>query len=213
MSAGRPPPDTLPPAVPDPVDVEAREAAAAKDWRRVATLALETYGEEILRFLAAQAKDEVAANEAFSLFTEAMWRGLVGFRWECSLRTWCYTLARHAWYRLLRERARGAETVPLLSSGSIAIDELATRVKDDTPVFMTAEVKRKLEALRTQLEIDDQMLLTLRVDRSMAWRDVARVMSEEDDDMSEIALERRTSRLRKRFMELKEELRIKLDEP
>ena len=136
--------DSMPPPAADPVDAAARAAAQAADWPRVATLALETYGEEILAFLASQAKDEVLANEAFSMFTEAMWRGLLGFRWECSLRTWCYTLARHAWFRLLRERARGEHLVPLLSSGSIAIDELSARLRNETPAIMRSDVQIKL---------------------------------------------------------------------
>jgi RNA polymerase sigma-70 factor (ECF subfamily) len=205
--------DSMPPPAADPVDAVARAAAHAADWPRVATLALETYGEEILAFLASQARDEVLANEAFSMFTEAMWRGLLGFRWECSLRTWCYTLARHAWFRLLRERARGEHLVPLLSSGSIAIDELSARLRSETPAIMRSDVQIKLAELREGLEVDDQTLLTLRVDRSMPWRDVARVMSDPDDDMTEPALERRSVALRKRFMRIKEELRTQLGDP
>jgi RNA polymerase sigma-70 factor (ECF subfamily) len=205
--------DSMPPPEADPVDAAARAAAAAADWPRVATLALETYGEEILAFLASQARDEVLANEAFSMFTEAMWRGLIGFRWECSLRTWCYTLARHAWFRLLRERARGDHLVPLLSSGSIAIDELSARLRSETPAIMRSDVQLQLAELRDGLEAEDQTLLTLRIDRSMPWRDVARVMSDPGDDMSEAALDRRSVGLRKRFMRIKEELRTQLEDP
>src|SRR5678815_3239215 len=66
------------------LEAQAKAAAQKGDWRKVATVTLEAYGDEILGFLIAQAKDDVAANEAFSMFTEAMWRGLVGFRWECT---------------------------------------------------------------------------------------------------------------------------------
>jgi RNA polymerase sigma-70 factor, ECF subfamily len=192
------------------LEAQAKAAAAKGDWRRVATVALEAYGDEILGFLIAQAKDEVAAHEAFSMFTEAMWRGLMGFRWECTLRTWCYTLARHAWFRYLRDRARGAETVPLMSSGSIPIDELASRIKATQP-SVNSGARMQLEMLREELEVDDQTLLTLRLDRSMAWRDVARVMSDPDDDMDDAALERRAGGLRKRFMKIKADLREQLE--
>jgi len=192
------------------VDAAARTAGTAGNWQRVATIALEAYGDEILGFLTAQAKDDVAANEAFSMFTEAMWRGLKGFRWECSVRTWCYTLARHAWFRLLRDRARGAELVPLMSSGSIPVDELAARIKADHTTA-SARARMELELLREELETDDQTLLTLRLDRSMAWRDVARVMSHPDDVLDDAALERRAVSLRKRFMKIKDDLRERLE--
>jgi len=192
------------------LEAQAKAAAQKGDWRKVATVTLEAYGDEILGFLIAQAKDEVAANEAFSMFTEAMWRGLVGFRWECTLRTWCYTLARHAWFRYLRDRTRGAETVPLMSSGSIPIDELAARIKNSQPSVNSGQ-RMELELLREQLAADDQTLLTLRLDRSMAWRDVARVMSDPADAMDEAAIERRAVGLRKRFMKIKADLRQQLE--
>lgn len=192
------------------LEAQAKAAAQKGDWRRVATVALEAYGDEILGFLIAQAKDDIAANEAFSMFAEAMWRGLVGFRWECTLRTWCYTLARHAWFRYLRDRQRGAETVPLMSSGSIPIEELASRIKNSQPSVNSGQ-RMELELLREQLAADDQTLLTLRLDRSMAWRDVARVMSEPDDEMDEAAIDRRAVGLRKRFMKIKADLRQQLE--
>jgi RNA polymerase sigma-70 factor (ECF subfamily) len=192
------------------LEAQAKTAADKGDWRRVATVTLEAYGDEILGFLLAQAKDEVAANEAFSMFTEAMWRGLIGFRWECTLRTWCYTLARHSWFRYLRDRSRGAEMVPLMSSGSIPIEELASRLTRSQP-SVNSGARMELEMLREQLAADDQTLLTLRLDKAMAWRDVARVMSDPDDDMDDAALERRAVGLRKRFMKIKADLREQLE--
>jgi RNA polymerase sigma-70 factor, ECF subfamily len=192
------------------VDAAAKAAADAKDWQKVATLALEWYGDEILGFLTAQAKDETAAHEAFSMFAEAMWRGLTGFRWECSLRTWCYTLARHAWFRLLRDRTRGVELVPLMSSGSIPIDELAARIRADH-MSPSTRARMELEMLREELPDDDQTLLGLRLDQSMAWRDVARVMTNPDEELDDAALERRAVVLRKRFMKIKDDLRDRLE--
>jgi RNA polymerase sigma-70 factor (ECF subfamily) len=194
------------------VDTAARAAATAGDWHKVATIALETYGDELLGFLTAQAKDDVAAADAFSMFAEAMWRGLPGFRWECSLRTWCYTLARHSWFRLLRDRTRGAELVPLMSSGSIPLDELAARIKSDQ-LSPSTRARLQLERLRDELPADDQILLTLRLDRAMAWRDVARVMAEPDDaaELDPATLERRAVTLRKRFMKIKDDLRARLE--
>jgi hypothetical protein len=51
------------------------------------------------------------------------------------------------------------------------------------------------------------MLLVLRVDRAMSWKDVARVLAEIDDDDSDEAVSRRAARLRKRWQSLKESIR------
>ena len=42
----------------------------------------------------------------FSEFAEDFWRGLEGFRWRTSLRSWGYTLARNAANRYQRSRRR-----------------------------------------------------------------------------------------------------------
>jgi RNA polymerase sigma-70 factor (ECF subfamily) len=68
-----------------------------------------------------------------------------------------------------------------------------------------------MRALREKLEPDDQMLLILRVDRQMEWRDLALVMSEEADPSAarpdDDVLDREAARLRKRFERAKSELK------
>lgn len=65
--------------------------------------------------------------------------------------------------------------------------------------------------MREKLPADDQALLVLRVDRKMAWRDLAIVMSTGGylpaDSIDEDALARETARLRKRFERVKSELK------
>jgi RNA polymerase sigma-70 factor (ECF subfamily) len=65
--------------------------------------------------------------------------------------------------------------------------------------------------VREQLEPDDQMLLILRVDRQLEWRDLALVMSTRDHcptaRLDDAALDREAARLRKRFERVKAELK------
>src|ERR1700733_11025484 len=71
--------------------------------------ALETllrgYGAELYGFLVALHHDEAEAADAFSRLSEDLWKGLPGFSWECSLRTWSYVLARNASSRHRRRTA------------------------------------------------------------------------------------------------------------
>ena len=64
-----------------------------------------------------------------------------------------------------------------------------------------------MRALREQLEPDDQMLLVLRVDRGMEFRDIAVALAEADAPLDAETLEREAARLRKRFERVKERLR------
>ena len=69
---------------------------------RVAVLALETYGAELFAFLIKVSGSESDAREIFSQLVEDMWRGLPMFEFRCSIRSWLYTLARHAYARFRR---------------------------------------------------------------------------------------------------------------
>ena len=177
------------------------EAAALED---AATQALRGYGPEILGFLVNAANDEELAVDAFSHFSEDLWRGLAGFRWEASLRTWAYTLARHALVRAARSKRRDRNVGPLSTSAAEAI---VAEVRTQTLTFLRTESRNKVATLRASLSSEEQMLLTLRVDRGLAWRDIARVLGDFEAAPSNEALTRQVATLRKRFERIKNRLR------
>jgi RNA polymerase sigma-70 factor (ECF subfamily) len=185
----------------DRADVEARTRAAANEqrWSEAVTFAVRGYGEEILGYLVAMTRNEADANDAFSLFAEDLWKGLPRFRWECTLRTWAYGLARHALARIRRDPHR-KRAVPL-SDAHLAhlVEELRSR----TQTFLRTETRDKIAKLRAELDPDDQTLLILRLNRKLAWRDIAIVL---DPDSADDA-EKRAAALRKRFERLKTELK------
>jgi hypothetical protein len=77
-----------------------------------------------------------------------------------------------------------------------------------TQPWLRTEIKDKVRMLRDSLGDDDRTLLTLRVDRDLAWEDIARVMlGVEDPEPKQVT--RETVRLRKRFQLLKADLRKK----
>lgn len=172
----------------------ARDAAAA---------AIELYGGEVLGFLHAVARDEDLASEAFSAFSEDLLRGLPGFRWDASLRTWAYALARNALHRLRRDpRRRARNNVPLSNPGA-DISAIVDQVRTATLPFLRTSVKDELRRLREALDPDDHALLVLRIDRKMSWRDIARALPGEESE----EVDRRAATLRKRFERAKTMLR------
>jgi RNA polymerase sigma-70 factor (ECF subfamily) len=145
---------------------------------------------------------EADAAEIFSQVTEDLWTGLPSFAFRCSMRTWLYVLARHAAARFRRSpwNHHGRRT------GDARLDELVERTRSRTQPWFRTDVKDRFSALRESLDPDDRTLLILRVDRRLAWQDVARVTlgSDSPDDAT---LAREVDRLAKRFQLLKEELR------
>ena len=183
-------------------DIEVRTRAAANEqrWSDAVTFAIRGYGEEILGYLVAMTRSETDANDAFSLFAEDLWKGLPRFRWECTLRTWAYGLARHALARIRRDPHR-KRAVPL-SDAHLAglVEEMRSR----TQTFLRTETRDKVAKLRAEMDPDDQSLLILRLNRKLAWRDIALVL---DPDTKAADVEKRAASLRKRFERLKIELK------
>lgn len=179
-----------------------RERCEAGDFDRATATALRGYGPELFGFLVSILRGPDPAAEAFSLLGEDIWRGLPKFGWASSFRTWAYTLARNAASRYGKgqhRRDRGRAPVSQLSV------ELAAEVRSATATYLRTEQKDRFTALREALPEEDQTLLILRVDRGLAWEDLARVMLDDPDATPE-ALKRESARLRKRFQLVKEKL-------
>lgn len=184
-------------------EAEVREACDRADWDQALTLGLRAYGRELLGFLVSTARDAAEADEAFAMTSEELWRSLPQFRWQCTFRTYAYTLARHAWSRLRKEPARRVPREPLSSPSA---ERVVAALRSQTAEFLRTESKGRLAAARESLDSTDRALLILRVNRGLPWRDIAEVLSEGED----ADLDRRAAQLRKRFERLKEELRAKL---
>jgi len=185
-------------------EAEIRGASERRDAKAAVAVALAAYGPEILGYLLAVLRDEQRAEDVYSDFAEDVVRGMSGFRFESSARTWMYTIARHACTRYLaRERRR--RTVAL-SSAPDALD-LVAHTRTPTPPHARTAAREGIERLRRTLRPDDQTLLILRIDRSMAWLDIARVLAGPETPIDDEELRARSAKLRKRFERLKERLR------
>jgi RNA polymerase sigma-70 factor (ECF subfamily) len=188
------------------LDEEVKRLLAAHQPDDAVQRVLEKIGPEVGGYLASVAIDGDEAAEAFSAFAEDVWRGLSAFRFESSLRTWCYVIARRALARYRRGAARRRERqVPLSALGPAS--RIAAEIRSQTTTWRKTEVKDKVRALREGLKEEERELLMLRVDRKLSFAEIARVLSEEGK-ADDAALKKSASTLRKRFERLKERIRI-----
>jgi RNA polymerase sigma-70 factor (ECF subfamily) len=204
---------TAPPKAPSDRAVgeaQIKTACEAGDHEHAMTLLLQIYAEELLSFLIARLRDRGHGEEAFSLLAEDLWLGLPRFEFRSSVRTWAYTVARHVAARYARAPGRRKDR-NLTFSRNVQLSQLVEQVRTRTAAYRRTDVKNQMRALRDKLDPDDQMLLILRVDRRMEWRDLAMVMSAGEDPtgggLNDEELDRESTRLRKRFERVKEELR------
>jgi RNA polymerase sigma-70 factor (ECF subfamily) len=169
-------------------------------------LTMEVYGSQLAKFVMAVLHRPELANDAFSCVCEKVVRNLAKFRWESSLRTWLYRIARNECMELLRSPARREELV----SHAVPMDE-AQQERSRTNPWMRTEVKEKFRALREQLSVQERMLLQLKVDQDLPWLEVAQILWEEEEGEpppSRQALEKRAVALRQQFKRLKDRLKV-----
>jgi RNA polymerase sigma-70 factor, ECF subfamily len=185
-------------------DIEAavRETHASGDLERAVQLGLSHYRAEIYSFLCARLRSEADAHDVFAQTSEDVWRGIAAFRWQCSFRTWVYTLARHAAVRFERSPANRAGLRQSLSRAPEAIE----RERSRTRPYLRTDVKDRLSRLRETLTPDEQSLLVLRVDRGLSWEEVSRVLSD-DGEPDDTTIRRDAVNLRQRFRQLTERIR------
>jgi RNA polymerase sigma-70 factor (ECF subfamily) len=178
-------------------DLEPRILALldAGDLSGSATEALRGYGPQILGYLTAVMRDDDDAHDVFSQFAEDLWRGLPGFRRESSVRTWAFRLAWHAASRYARDPYRKRHRPILTTEAS----KIAEQVRSTMSTYAPGGRADRLLKLRESLEPEEQTLLILRVDKAMAWEEVAEVLRTDGEPAT-------TAALRKRFERLKEKL-------
>ena len=191
------------------VEARIRAAADAQRWADAVTAAIAAYGDELLGYLVGVTRSQTDAADAFSILAEDLWKGLPKFRWECTLRTWAYGLARHALARIKRDPHR-KRARPL---DDAQVEALVEQVRSRTATFLRTETRDRIAKLRAALDPDDQTLLILRVNRGLAWRDIARVLLPDGEEPTAAALDKRAAALRKRFERLKTDLKARAAEP
>ncbi len=176
------------------MDVEGRVATHLEtgNLSAAASAAIEGYGPSVYGYLCTLL-DEDDARDVFSQFAEDLWRGLAGFRRECTLRAWAYKLAWHAAARFHRDpyRARG-ERFPSSAASRLAASVAASSM-------LPGGRRERLRKLRASLPPEDQTLLVLRIDKELEWEEIAAVLAATGEDVSSVALRKRFERLKDRL--------------
>lgn len=178
-----------------------REAHQRGDLQEAVRLGLERYQVEVYSFLCARLRSEADAHDVYSQLTEDVWRGIAGFAWRSSFRTWLYTLARHAAVRFERAPVNQSGRRERLSqiSDPVAVERSRTRP------YQRTDIKDRFAALRERLTPDEQSLLVLRIDRGLSWEEVAEILYD-GADTDEASMRRYSANVRQRFRQLKTRL-------
>lgn len=184
------------------IESRVRTLLAAEEYRQAAKFLLDALGADVLRFLSARLNGRAEAEDAYLQFSEDLWVGLPAFRWESSLRTWMFILARSAAMQASRKRQREGDPRRLAE-----LEQFREYVKRTTARYLRTAVKDRMRRIRERLSEDEQTLLILRVDQKLEWRELAVVMNEVAGEAPAEDVERATQRMRTRFQDARAALR------
>ena len=183
------------------LDERVRSLLGLGETGAATTLVVRELGPELLGFLSGVLGDS-DADEVFSALSERLWRSLKGFEGRCSIRTWAYVLARHEIGRFRKGMRRYAEgRVPISE-----VKEVLAAARTRTRSTVATDKRRRFKALRDELPVEDRTLLILRVDRGLAWGEIALAFAETPEEFSKADQKREEARLRKRFQLVKQRL-------
>lgn len=193
------------------LDQKVRALCASSDYQSATTLILKSLGPDVVRVIHGRFRDETSTAEVFSSFAEDLWTAIAGFSFRCSVRAWVFTIARNAGSRYLkRDLQRQRQAQPLSQVPELA--EQAAVLRSTTLAHLRTTHHDRVTELRNALSEDEQLLLTLRLDRKLEWREIAVVMlGETDAEPARVTGE--AARLRKRFQLLKDKLKRLVQAP
>lgn len=170
-------------------------ALDAGDSGGAVSVALREYGPRILSYQRAILRDESAAEEAFSWFSEFVWTGIDGFRRDAAFLTWAYRLAWTAVQRQLRDPFRKRHD-------RLDTHEMVQVVADahsSASLFLAEQAPQRFAALRDGLTPEEQTLLILRIDRALGWREITEILGVPPERTQVAALRKRFERLKSRL--------------
>ncbi len=181
-----------------PIETRVLAALARGAPQEAATEAIRGYGPQILGYLTRVLGSPDDAADAFSHFSERLWKGMAGFEGRSSLRVWAY---RVAWTAALRVAGDGYRRRRERLGTSMA-SRLAAEVLTRTATDEQARADEGMDRLRRGLEPAERALLVLRLDQRLSWREVAEVMRADGEPVDEAALRKRFERLKEKLARL-----------
>lgn len=177
------------------------EAAALAIYGDPKTTPPGGYGDAIFRFLYKMARNGGDAQDAFSMFSEDVVRGIRTLHSDSHLRAWLFQVARNALSRLKRGDPRKRET-----TANLKLQEMAQEYSTSWRKELEKQ-KDELAGLLDALDEEERTIVVLYATGSYSWMDVARILAESPDALDDAALKTEATRLKQRYRRAKEKLR------
>jgi len=170
------------------------------DLGAAVTLVVQELGRGVRADLRRMLRGEDDLEDAFSEWSQRVLRGLPGFEFRCSLRTWCTRLAvnvalnfrEDAWHRRVRRFVTG-EASALAQSSRTSSDRRR---------------RGQLRQLKEELDRDERRLFFLRVEEELSWNEIAEILTSAGDPVDAGAAQKRYERMKNKLGRLARRRRL-----
>ena len=144
----------------------------AGDIEGAAARVLELCGAGVRGYLRVALNGDRRVRDAYSIFSEAVWQGLRRYRSERRVVVWAYRLAYAAAKQQRTDGRPKRSTLRRKGSSSGARVLSRTRAATIEPLGAAEDA----ELMRAELSLEEQTLLTLRIDRGFSWQEIGWVL-------------------------------------
>lgn len=182
----------------NPIEERILAAIARGEAETAASEIIRGYGPQILGYLRRVLGSDGDAADAFSLFSEQVWRGIAGFAGRSSVRVWAYRVAWSAAMRVSEESWRQRRERLRTSMAS----RIAAEVQTQAGAQRAADA---IDLLRASLTAGERALLVLRLDQKLSWREAAEILCADGELVDEATLRKRFERLKEKMGRLARE--------
>jgi len=184
-----------------PLDARVLQLVLADRIPEASDIVLARLSPELRPFLHRLLGELTLVDEAHAATCDRLSKELRSFRWDCSLRSWIFIVATREARRCRLRHPQGRRAAK--SSTTVSPVDGATWTHSPT-------VRQDIvEALRESLSEEDRDLLVLRVERGLAWREIAAAfLDDEAADRDIIA--RGAARLQQRYRSIRDDLKSAL---
>jgi RNA polymerase sigma-70 factor (ECF subfamily) len=185
------------------LDVRVRGLVERCDARAAATEVIKALGRDVLVYLRAALRDEDDVADAHSEWAEHVWKGLPGFEWRSTLRTWSFRLASNVVHNLRDRAHRRRERRFLTGEASALAESMRTSSKR-----WWHRRRIEFEELRLGLTDEQRTLLFLRVDQDLTWEEIAEILSAGGEQVGADTVCKRFERLKARIARMARERKL-----
>jgi RNA polymerase sigma-70 factor (ECF subfamily) len=170
--------------------------------KKACTAIIKALEDEVFGFLIRTLGDRNDADDVFDLVKEKIWRSIGKFRWQCSLRTWTYKIVRNESIRFMTGARRHDRNRASFSE----LDDLAGVIRSQTYWTRFTEKLDRVKAILDEFPYEDRILMVLRIDRGLKWKQIARIFLGDSEEPSPDDLKRESDRLRQRYATLRKKI-------